>query len=329
MFYGILVNNKHEERPPLPRWIARTWWQWIKLSLRPSFRADAIVTQESYKPRKFRRETLARIERANAILSEYTSAGLRVTLRQLFYQHVARNLIPNTVDEYKHLGRDMANARDTGLSDWDAFADRSREFCEPASWRDPDDFLGSVVPQYAEDFWITQKHYPVVMIEKDALVGVIAPVCARLRVPYFAIRGNVSQIPIRDAGQRAAGAIEQDRVPVVLYLGDHDPTGIDITRDLERRLAVYARHEIEVRRLALTMKQIRRYRPPPNPAKEMDPNLGKYVRQFGTRQCWELDALAPTMLAELIRTSVSAMIDEKQWAAAERRERRNRNRLSG
>ncbi len=127
------------------------------------------------------------------------------------------------------------------------------------------------------------------MIEKDALIGVIAPVCSRLRVPYFAIRGNVSQIPIRDAGMRMA---EQDRQVVVLYLGDHDPSGIDITRDLEERLTLYARREIEVRRIALTMNQIKRHRLPPNPAKESDANLGKYVSQFGTRECWELDALA-------------------------------------
>jgi hypothetical protein len=324
MIYGILVNSRPDKPLPPPRWLSRLR-RWVRFS--PSSRAGATTTREEYRPIQFQSKTLARIEQANAILAEYTAAGLRVILRQLFYQHVARGLIPNTVDEYKHLSRDMVHARDAGLSDWDAIDDRSREFCSPASWRNPDDFLSSVVPQYAEDLWVTQKYYPVVMIEKDALVGVIEPVCSRLRVPYFAIRGNVSQIPIRDAGMRMADVIEDGRIPVVLYLGDHDPSGIDITRDLEERLNLYARQEIEVRRIALTMKQIRRYRLPPNPAKESDTNLTKYVREFGTHECWELDALSPTVLEELISTSVTAMIDEKQWAAAERRERQNRNKL--
>jgi hypothetical protein len=115
---------------------------------------------------------------------------------------------------------------------------------------------------------------------------------------------------------------------VVLYLGDHDPSGVEMDRDLQRRVNQYARTEVEVRRIALTMAQIRRYDPPPNFAKEKDANWGKYVRRFGTNECWELDALAPTVIASLIREQVTAMVNAKRWAKAARLELRHRRELA-
>ena len=101
-----------------------------------------------------------------------------------------------------------------------------------------------------------------------------------------------------------------------------------MTKDVERRIALYAGEPVEVRRIALTMDQVRTYRPPLNFAKEKDANAGKYRREFGTDECWELDALAPDVITALIRDEVEQMIDAKRWAAAARRERRNQKVLS-
>jgi len=118
--------------------------------------------------------------------------------------------------------------------------------------------------------------------------------------------------------------------PVVIYLGDHDPSGIEMTEDVINRLELYAGKEIEVRRIALTMKQVRTHRPrlPSNFVKEKDANLGKYRDEFGTSECWELDALAPDEIANLITTEVEKLIDAKKWAAAEKRERKNKAKLT-
>ena len=115
---------------------------------------------------------------------------------------------------------------------------------------------------------------------------------------------------------------------MVLYLGDHDPTGIDIARDVQYRVNLYVRDEVEVRRIALNMDQVRQYRPPPNFAKVKDTNLKKYLMEFGTDECWELDALAPNVIVDLIRKQIEPMIDAKAWAASERKEKRNRASLS-
>jgi len=112
--------------------------------------------------------------------------------------------------------------------------------------------------------------------------------------------------------------------PVVLHLAGHDPNGIDMTRDVIERLARYARADIEVRRIALNMPQVRQYAPPPNFVKESDARTPAYRAQFGTDDCWELDALSPTVIADLIRTEVTGLIDQTARDEAVADEERNR-----
>jgi hypothetical protein len=111
--------------------------------------------------------------------------------------------------------------------------------------------------------------------------------------------------------------------PVVLHLGDHDPSGLDMTRDNLDRLEMFARRGVEVRRLALNMDQVDRWRPPPNPAKETDTRFAAYAEQFG-KECWELDALDPTVIADLIRGEVEGMLDVGAWNSALAEETANR-----
>jgi hypothetical protein len=115
---------------------------------------------------------------------------------------------------------------------------------------------------------------------------------------------------------------------VVLHLADHDPAGLDMTRDIRERLALYARHPIEVRRIGLNMDQVERYRPPPNFIKETDSRAARYQREAGTDECWELDALSPTVIADLIRAEIEAMIDPVAWNEAVASEKRGRRQLA-
>jgi hypothetical protein len=115
--------------------------------------------------------------------------------------------------------------------------------------------------------------------------------------------------------------------PLVLHLADHDPNGIDMTRDVTERLALYTREDVRVIRIALTMPQVRQYAPPPNFAKESDSRFAAYVEQFDTTDCWELDALSPAVIADLIREHVEARIDQDSWREAQASEAANRDLL--
>jgi hypothetical protein len=170
---------------------------------------------------------------------------------------------------------------------------------------------------------LRQDFRPEVWIEKDALLGVIENVCDEFRLPYFACRGNNSESEQYKAGKRFEALLARGLTPIVLHLGDHDPSGLDMTRDIRDRLALFARGGVEVRRLALNMDQVDRWRPPPNPAKETDTRFAAYAKQFG-RQCWELDALDPTVIADLIRSEVEGMIDVDAWNSTLAEEAANR-----
>ena len=266
------------------------------------------------------------IRQANEILEEYRSMGFTLTLRQLYYQFVARDIIPNKQTEYKRLGSVINDARLAGIIDWSMIEDRTRNLRPIASWGSPRDILQVVSEQYKEDLWATQEYRPEVWIEKDALVGVIEPVCRRWRLPHFACRGYSSQSEQYAAGKRLQHMIEGGVTPIILHLGDHDPSGIDMTRDNQDRLTQFAWDKVEVRRLALNFDQIQQYRPPPNPAKETDSRSRGYKKLFGDSS-WELDALSPQVIDKLISDEIDKIVCHQKWQEAELQERNNRQQL--
>ncbi len=133
---------------------------------------------------------------------------------------------------------------------------------------------------------------------------------------------------MREAGERFKDHLENGLIPVVLHLADHDPNGIDMTRDIRKRLEMFAGEEIEVRRIALNMDQVVQYNPPPNFIKESDNHSEGYRETFGTDECWELDALSPTVISDLIRDELEGMIDMDLWEERKAEEEENRDLLA-
>src|SRR5260370_37088958 len=238
------------------------------------------MSREAFAETKFRSATLAVIEQAHRIITEFMNQGFVLTLRQLYYQFVARALIENRQSEYKRLGTIIKDGRRAGLIDWDAIEDRTREVHAHSSWDGPADIIETVARQYREDPWICQRYRPEMWIEKDALLGVIEDICTEWRVPYFACRGTNSKTLQYQAGKRFEQHIADGLIPVVLHLGDHDPNGLDMTRDNRDRLAKNSRQAVERPRLALNMEQVERYSPPPHYAKQSTSPHPASVEQF-------------------------------------------------
>lgn len=263
-----------------------------------------------YVPKRFAASSQALIEQANDIIAEYQAQGYKLTLRQLYYQHVARDLIRNSQREYKRMGSIINDARLAGLIDWHAIEDRTRNLQQNDHWRTPQGILQDCVGWYQRDHWSRQPYRPEVWIEKDALIGVIADVCNELDVPYFSCRGYTSQSEMWNAWHRMADG-DQSQMPVLLHLGDHDPSGIDMTRDITDRLTTFfsERNCFALHRLALNMDQVNEYNPPPNPAKTTDSRFASYTGQYGD-DSWELDALEPQIIADLTRNAILALRNE-------------------
>lgn len=265
-----------------------------------------------YEKKTFRPASLAKIEQANEIISEYQDQGFVLTLRQLYYQFVRRNWIPNSDKEYDKLGALLTDARLAGMVDWDAIEDRTRSLKSITHWDSPNE----IVETYAEYFnvsrWENMDYRPEIWIEKEALAGVFARVCEELDVPYFSCRGYGSASEMWRAGCRMKDHIRRGKTPIIFHFGDHDPSGIDMTRDITDRLALFAGRRIRVDRVALNMDQIERFQPPPNPAKVTDSRYEAYTHEYGDFS-WELDALEPQVLMDMVSESVLPYRDEYEW----------------
>lgn len=278
------------------------------------------MTRIQYIEKRFNGKTLARIDQANAIIAEYQAAGFELTLRQLYYQFVARDLIPNTMKSYKALGNVINDARLAGLIDWEAIEDRTRNVRKRAHWSDPAGVIESAGHSYGIDLWEGQDCRVEVWIEKDALVGVIERVCTELDVPYFSCRGYTSQSELWRGAQRQ---IAYGVPTFVVHLGDHDPSGKDMTRDIQDRLRLFGA-EATIERIALNMDQVRKWKLPPNPAKITDSRFAAYEAEYGA-ESWELDALDPKNIEKMIRAAVTEHLDQDLFD--ERRDQQENDRL--
>ncbi len=251
----------------------------------------------------------------NDVITELMAEGYTLTLRQLYYQLVARGWIPNEQRQYDRLSEVLDNARKAGMIDWDAIEDRTRFLRGWNKVEDPAEAVAEAIEDYHIDLWKGSDYKVEVWIEKDALVGVLGNrknrVCDRFGVDYFSCRGYVSATAMHNAAKRAKWYNKyKDKQTVILHLGDHDPSGIDMTRDMQSRLNLFqAGHCATVERIALTMEQIEEIKPPPNPTKMSDSRAPDYVSMYG-HDSWELDALSPSYIEELVEKHIRNYMDE-------------------
>lgn len=288
-----------------------------------------------YVKKNFGQSSLDIITAANQIIDDYQAQGYKLTLRQLYYRFIANDLFPdswmdpsgtkNTMKNYKHLGDIINDGRLAGLIDWEAIEDRTRNVRALAHWNSPSEILEACATQYRRDKWEDQQYRPRVWIEKDALVGVIEGICNEHDVPFFSCRGYTSQSEMWAAAQAIEREIDEGYTPIIFHFGDHDPSGIDMTRDITDRIEMFM-GGIEVRRLALNMNQIQEFNPPPSPAKITDSRSTAYIANYGG-DSWELDALEPSVLVGLVEGAILSVKDTTVWAKSLRKEKAEQKKI--
>lgn len=271
------------------------------------------MAREQYQSFNFSDSTLDLIHTMGEIIEDYSAQGFTLTVRQLYYQLVARDIVPNTERSYKRITSVANDGRLAGLIDWDAIEDRTRAFLRRQRWESGADILEAAAGSFHMDMWENQERRVFCIVEKEALVGVLERVCSAFDVPVLAARGYPSCTVLREFAQSDLIVTGQDCV--ILHLGDHDPSGIDMTRDLTDRLEMFTKFDpvsFELRRIALNMPQIEERKPPPNPAKVTDSRFADYAARFGS-ESWELDALPPQYLVELVQGEILKHIDDEIW----------------
>jgi len=268
------------------------------------------MTKISYALSKnFRKDTMLLLEKIVAMTDDYERKGYRMTLRQLFYQLVSHDILPNDQKKYKKLSTIIKDARMAGLIDWDVIEDRIRIPTMPSEFENISHLVKAAISSYRRDRWENQEYYVEAWVEKDALSGVLEPVTRKYHVHLLVNRGYSSTSALHESVLRIKE--QQDKECVILYLGDHDPSGKNMITDIRNRLEQF-QCDATVRDVALTMEQIKQYNLPPNPAKKSDPRSDKYIKRHGNLS-WELDALTPEVLNQLVSLNIEEFLDIDEY----------------
>jgi hypothetical protein len=317
---------------------------------------------------KLSNSNVEKLNMINSIIKEYQQEGYKLTLRQLYYQLVSRDIIPNKQSEYSKLSKLLKEGRMSGVVDWEAIEDRLRVPFIPYSNTSPTQAIEDAIDQYRLNRQRNQQVYLEVWVEKDALSGVLRRITSKYHINLLVNRGYGSVTAIHDAYTRFSNQIRKGNKVKILYLGDHDPSGIDMIRDIKERIMemlmqldgisllenkygevfhrneefqnwneekyddddffydeevrvleesgeyvwrydkAYIKDSFNVEAIALTTEQIKTYNPPPNPAKVTDPRAKDYIKKFG-RVSWEVDALNPKTLNQILTNSIENNID--------------------
>lgn len=267
-----------------------------------------------------RKETV--VEQVTEIMNIYDAQGYTLTLRQLHYQFVSRNWIVNHTSAYKRLGEILQDCRWSGSVDWDGIEDRGRVPVLPYWVHDIPDALRDTLSSYRLDLQKDQETHIELWTEKDALSGILGRPAEKYHVRLCVNKGYTSDSAIYGAYERFVPKLNEYKKVKILYFGDHDPSGLDMIRDIESRIRKMIENgdqvhsqdsaEFDIIPIGLTMEQIKKYKLPPNPAKTTDSRAAAYIKKFG-KESWEVDALNPETLVQIVETNILAHVDAKQF----------------
>jgi hypothetical protein len=263
------------------------------------------------------------VARAAEIVRSYETA---VTLRQVHYRLVAEAELTdsgyrNTESDYKNLSRLTAAARRDG--EFPPLLDRTRTIDRPTTYESPREALDAIAYWYRRDLLETQDARPVIVVEKATLIAQVQSwFDAFWGVPIVALRGYASETLERQVLEFADSEDGGRSDAVFLYCGDFDPTGEDIPRAFEHNTG------LTLRRVALTTEQVAGYRLPVAMGKTTDSRAAGFELRHGRLLQVELEALDPDDLQALLRTELSALIDQPRVEAVAVRQARERDRLA-
>lgn len=251
------------------------------------------------------------VELVREVLGQYS---FKPTVRQVYYRLVSPpyQVIENKTSVYKYYDAQAVRARERGDIPRDAFSDSSRRTLGgDYGYRGPEAFKKALIDaarpeNYTRPMWDTQPSVVEVWVEKDALAVLLNAVAENYRVSVFASRGYSPFTLLDKAVDRF-----QEKGGVILDFRDHDPSGLDMCRDVQERLTRYG-GRFKYVPVALTYGQVESLDLAPNPTKQADPRAKYYIAQYGDR-CWELDALPPDELNRIVDEAIRSEIDWVRW----------------
>lgn len=281
------------------------------------------MAKEQYKKHRFMKKSLPLVTKIQEITGEYIAMGYTLSVRQLYYQLVSRDVIENNKYQYDRVKRMTKEARIAGVVDWDSIEDRTRGLKGWKHYDNPAEAIRQAAYGYMTDWWTGQACRIECWCEKDALSDVVRSACAKTRTPFMTCKGYTSTTVQRETAERFIR--NADKENIILYCGDHDPSGCDMNRQIQASMDLFGA-KVQIKRIALTMEQVQAYNPPPNYAKSTDTRYPAYKAKYG-EECWELDALRPEIMADLIDKQIRKYLDLSQFEKMQAEEREQEQEL--
>ena len=253
-----------------------------------------------------------------AVAAEIALDEHPLTLRGLFYRVVSAGWLPSTdAKHYNRIGRILKRLREHGVVPFHWIVDNLRSTVKPSSWSGLGDFADTVRQAYRKDFWTRLPEYVHVFCEKDAIAGVISPVTHEFDVALSPIRGYVSL----SFAHEIADQWNQIEKPIhAFYVGDFDPSGFDLERDVREKLTRYCSRDFHWERLGVNADDFAAFDLIPLAPKKSDRRYKAFVERYGS-QCAELDALPPTEIRSRIRQAIEQHISHDEWERLQEVER--------
>jgi len=280
--------------------------------------------RKRYQSIRIGKEGLGRIDRINEIITEYQKQGYTLTLRQVYYQLVARAPEGNQNAEKQSGQNDHFESDETPAG----VATKPSAKKDKKSKKKKQDKTREKVAesQNVSESTVRRSYELNVAINAIAeqtgqLVHDIVKLVEKIKDKDVL---KISKLPEAEL-KAVVVKLLSGKVCILIYLGDHDPSGLDMTRDIRERLSLFGA-SVDVRRIALNRDQIEQYDPPVNPAKITDTRAKAYIKEHGVHS-WELDALKPEVIDGLITNAIKMNLDPKRFSLAQKREESERQTL--
>lgn len=274
------------------------------------------------RPIKRRRATQAEMRARRARLAAIVAEMHPMTVRQVFYQATVLGIVEKSEAGYARVQTDLVQLRRDAALPYGWIVDNTRWVRAPRTWASIEDALRETALLYRKALWQEAGSRVEIWLEKDALSGVLWPIIEEYDVALMVTRGYASLSFLHAAAEAINGA----GCPVWIYhLGDHDPSGVDAARKIERELRCGAPEaEVHFQRLAVTPEQIESWSLPTRPTKTSDSR----AKGFGAVSV-ELDAISPRVLRALVRHAIEQHLPRTELEALQRVEAAERHTLSG
>ena len=239
------------------------------------------------------------------LIHDWAEQNRPVTVRQIFYRLSTLDAVPKTENGYKAVGRLCTKMRREGEVPFEWFADNTRWQRKPRTYNSLQDALSNTAQTYRRALWQNQTGLVEIWCEKEALAGVIYEVTAEWDVPLMVVRGYPSLSFLYNAALELQNATVSGKHSHIFYLGDYDPSGLDIYRQIVDDLHGFAPEaQMTMERVAVRQEQIDQWDLPSRPTKKTDSRAKGF-----TGESVELDAITPDALRQIVSECIESVVD--------------------